>query len=97
MASNLKNLGYKVSTRDISWNDLVQRSWGSEFHAPDHDVYKFSNNRSFDSTDKTDNGFYNGGVEITSGLLIESASSRQYPDMYATVLTDESHNKILKD
>lgn len=59
---NLNNLGYNVTTRDINWSDLVQRSWGSEFRAPDHRVYQFSNNRCFDSTDKTDHGFYDGGA-----------------------------------
>lgn len=62
MATDLNNLGYKVVTRDINWQDMVIRSWGSEFRAPDHGAYKFSNNRCFDSTDKTDNGFYDGGA-----------------------------------
>lgn len=61
MANNpnqLGNLGNSVSTRTISWMDLVTRAWGSEWRAPDHNIYKFSNGRGFDSTDQTDNGFY---------------------------------------
>ena len=61
MATNptqLNNLGNPVSTRTISWNDMVTRAWGSEFRAPDHNTYQFSNGRGFDSTDQTNNGFY---------------------------------------
>jgi len=60
--NKLSNLGNPVSTRSISWLDLVTRQWGTEWRAPDHDIYKFSNGRGFDSTDQTDNGFYNGGA-----------------------------------
>jgi hypothetical protein len=52
------NLGGPVTTRTTSWLDLCMRAWGAEFHAPDHDVYKFSNGKGYDSTDLTSNGFY---------------------------------------
>ncbi len=73
MATN--NLGYKVTTRDISWADLVRREWGSEFSAPDHGVYVFDGGRKFDSTDKSNTGIYNGGITATannpgSGTLV---------------------------
>ena len=35
---------------------------GSEFSAPDHRVYQFSNGRGFDSTDRGVTGFYTQGV-----------------------------------
>jgi len=56
--TNLKNLGPKVSTRNISWLDQVARVWGSEWRAPDHNIYQFSNNRNFDSTDLGSTGIY---------------------------------------
>ncbi len=56
--SNL-NLGSKVSTRNISWDAVARDAWGSEFSAPDHDTYKMSNGRGFDSTDLGHTGIYN--------------------------------------
>ena len=57
-AVNINNLGAQVSSRSISWLDLVMRSWGSEFFAPDHGVYEFGSTRKFDSSDKGTTGFY---------------------------------------
>ena len=51
-------LGLPVTTRQFSWNEMARRAWGSEFSAPDHRVYEFSNGRGFDSTDRGDTGFY---------------------------------------
>lgn len=63
-ATNLKNLGYKVHTQRFSWEEMVRRSWGSEFSAPDHAIYEFSNGRQFDSTDRGSTGFYAGGDQF---------------------------------
>jgi hypothetical protein len=52
------NLGYKVTWRNFSLEEMAARAWGSEFNAPDHDVYRWSNNRSFDSTDMGTTGIY---------------------------------------
>jgi hypothetical protein len=52
-----------ASFRTINWGSMVETAWGSEYNAPDHGVYQFSNGRGFDSTDKTDNGIYNGGAD----------------------------------
>jgi hypothetical protein len=41
---------------------MCRRAWGSEFSAPDHRVYQFSNGRGFDSTDRGVTGFYHPGV-----------------------------------
>ena len=56
-------LGAPVSTRTINWRDVVVRAWGGEFNAPDLGIYQFSNGRRFDSTDKQNTGFYNGGAK----------------------------------
>jgi len=56
--NNLNNLGYRVTTRQISFRDQVVRSWGDQWAAPDHKIYEFSNGRSFDSTDQGSTGIY---------------------------------------
>lgn len=77
MAAIPPTLGSKVSTRTTSWNELVQRAWGSEFNAPDHKIYRFGGGaRNFDSTDKGLTGLY--GVPGDNVLLIDGS---QYPDM----------------
>lgn len=52
-----------ASFRTINWGSMVETAWGSEYNAPDHGVYQFSSGSRFDSTDKTDNGIYNGGAD----------------------------------
>lgn len=76
MSALKNNLGYKVTTRRLDWNQMVRASWGSEFSAPDHGVYEFSNGRMFDSTDRSRSGIY--GVSGTNYLMI---SNPRYPDM----------------
>ena len=61
-ALNQQNLGARVTARNISWLDLCTRAWGTEFYAPDHDIYVFSNGRRADSTDLGATGLYNGGA-----------------------------------
>ena len=56
------SLGLPVTSRAFSWNEMCRRAWGSEFSAPDHRVYQFSNGRGFDSTDRGVTGFYTQGV-----------------------------------
>lgn len=51
-------LGNKVSSRTIPWKEMAIRAWGSEFSAPDHRIYVFSNGRAFDSTDLLTTGIY---------------------------------------
>jgi hypothetical protein len=62
IAVNPNNLGAKVTSRNINMLDLAIRSWGSEWAAPDHGVYVWSNGRRYDSTDLTNTGIYNGGA-----------------------------------
>jgi hypothetical protein len=52
------SLGSPVSSRTYSFKEMVVRAWGSEFSAPDHRVYEFSNGRGYDSTDRGTTGFY---------------------------------------
>jgi hypothetical protein len=55
----------KVTTRNFSLEEMVARAWGSEFRAPDHRVYVFSNGRGFDSTDIGNTGFYQKGTSTS--------------------------------
>ena len=48
----------RVTTRNFSLVEMVSRAWGSEFRAPDHGIYEFSNGRRFDSTDIGETGIY---------------------------------------
>ena len=59
------NLGYNVTVRNFSLEEMVSREWGASFRAPDHRIYVWSNNRSFDSTDIGTTGIYQKGT-ITS-------------------------------
>lgn len=83
------SLGKPVTTRTFSWKEMVIRQWGSEFAAPDHRIYNWSNGRSFDSTDLGQTGIYRRpsprpppvipgsdiGLESDSGrMLLESGA-----------------------
>lgn len=64
MASTVPpSLGKPVTTRVFSWGEMARRAWGSEFSAPDHRVYEFSNGRGFDSTDRGVTSFYTHGIK----------------------------------
>ena len=52
------------------------RTWGSEFRAPDHAIYVWSNGRKFDSTDQNQTGIYSPNLGINY-LMIDT----KYPDM----------------
>lgn len=59
MASTVPpELGLPVTSRSFSFKDMAIRAWGSEFNAPDHGVYEWSNGRRFDSTDMGQTGIY---------------------------------------
>lgn len=76
MAKIPQNLGNKVSTRTIPWEDQVVKAWGSEFRTPDHGIYEFSNGTKKDSTDKYKTGIY--GV-VGDALLLQDGTA--HPDM----------------
>lgn len=54
----LSNLGHQVTYRQVSWLDQCSRAWGTEFFAPDHNIYQFSGGKMFDSTDQQHTGIY---------------------------------------
>jgi hypothetical protein len=84
------NLGYKVTTRLLDWNQKVRGAWGSEFSAPDHGMYEFSNGRKFDSTDRGLTGIY--GI---SGINYLMVGDGRYPDMTSNVhMLQETLDKI---
>ena len=73
MASTVPpSLGKPVTTRQFSWAEMARRAWGSEFSAPDHRVYEWSNGRGFDSTDRGTTGFYTNTV--SAGLWSADSS-----------------------
>ncbi len=80
------NLGFKVHTQTIDWGQLCRRAWGSEFNAPDHGMYEFSNGRKWDSTDRGTTGVYS--KENNLGLMIDNA---RYPDMPAFLLVENGY------
>jgi len=59
------SLGYKVTSRTFSLEEMVSREWGPSFRAPDHRIYVWSNNRSFDSTDMGNTGIYQKGTSTS--------------------------------
>ncbi len=94
LAVNLDNLGSKTTTREFLWHDMAVRAWGSEWQAPDKNVYQFSNGRGFDSTDRNSNGFYNGGV-ITNGFLL--IDDQRYGDTYKGNLLAEDGSTLIQE
>ena len=79
------DLGSQVTTSTILWADLVQKAWGGEFRAPDHNMYKFSGGRGFDSTDRGVTGIYSPNNNL--GLLIEGG---KYGDMTSFILAEDT-------
>lgn len=72
------NLGLPVTWRSFSFKDMAIRAWGSEYSAPDHGVYEWSNGRRFDSTDRGYTGFYkqgNTGVQWTADSVSITADT----------------------
>lgn len=66
--------------------DMATRAWGSEYNAPDKNIYVFSNGRGFDSTDLSRNGVY--GVIGDDGDFNTLLIDNNYPDMQTELLTD---------
>jgi hypothetical protein len=76
------NLGHRVTARNTNWLDMCTRAWGSEFYAPDHRVYEFSNGVKKDSTDKYLTGIY--GVRGENYIMVAD----NYPDMRTALDTE---------
>ena len=85
-------LGHKVTTRDYNWGDIVRRAWGSEFFAPDHNIYDFPGNPK-DSTDKGLTGIY--GVYVSTSLQPDPADN--YPDMEDCLQTSDKGQDIMTE
>lgn len=81
--ANLNNLGSPVVTSQWSALDLVSRSWGPEWRAPDHDIYKWNNGRGFDSTDQSKGGVY--GIDQASVLVLPGQSGSFASSLNASV------------
>lgn len=47
----------QVQTRELSWKELCQKSWGRDWNKPDT-AYEFSGGRKFESTDSKQGGPY---------------------------------------
>jgi len=74
-------LGLPVTWRSFSFKDMAIRAWGSEYSAPDHGVYEWSNGRRFDSTDRGYTGIYhpgNTGQEWTADTTAFTADSWRF-------------------
>jgi len=75
------DLGLPVTWRSFSFKDMAIRAWGSEYSAPDHGVYEWSNGRRFDSTDRGYTGIYhqgNLGYPWTADTITITADSWHY-------------------
>jgi len=80
----------RVTTGTVNWQQLVERAWGSEYAAPDHNVYEFGNSRGFDSTDRTRSGLY--GVQVTPPLEFDEANMPRVPDMDTTLMVSDQNS-----
>jgi hypothetical protein len=91
---NLTNLGHRVSTRQLNWQQLVEQAWGAEFTAPDHGAYEWSNGRKFDSTDRGLTGLY--GVDVTPPWEFDEYNMPRVPDMDTTLMvSDQDSTELL--
>ena len=90
------NLGSPVTSRVISWTDMAIRAWGSEFNAPDHNCYLFSNGQGFDSTDASAGGVY--GILDRNYLMVWDVVTKKYPDMASSdhMLQDNGSRLVLE-
>jgi hypothetical protein len=79
-----KNLGYKVTTRNVSYEQMVREAWGTEWGARDI-CYIFSNGATRLDTDTTKSGIY--GIEIVEGLITEPLNPT-YADMPIRIMTE---------
>ena len=83
MAINHNNLGYKVTTRSVSFGQLAQEAWGAEWGKRDV-VYEFSNGASRLDDDNTLNGIY--GVPLLVGIV--PSQSRLYDGLQLRIMTE---------
>lgn len=93
-SATTRQITSRVTTGTVNWQQLVERAWGSEYAAPDHNVYEFGNSRGFDSTDRTRSGLY--GVQVTPPFEFDEANMPRVPDMDTTLMvSDQSSIELL--
>lgn len=66
MANTTQQITNRVTSSTLSWQQMAERAWGSEFSAPDRNVYEFGNARGFDSTDRGTSGIYSSNLGTPS-------------------------------
>ena len=89
MASDPTNLGYRVTTRQVSYDQMVREQWGSDWGLRDV-VYELTGGDRLDNNNTSD-GIY--GIPLLTGFIIEPLI---YPDAYS-VFTAETGQKICQD
>jgi len=94
ISATTRQITSRVSTGTVNWQQLVERAWGSEYAAPDHNVYEFGNSRGFDSTDRSRSGLY--GVQVTPPFEFDEANMPRVPDMDTTLMvSDQDSTELL--
>jgi hypothetical protein len=94
ISATTRQITSRVSTGTVNWQQLVERAWGSEYAAPDHNVYEFGNARGFDSTDRSRSGLY--GVQVTPPFEFDEANMPRVPDMDTTLMvSDQDSTELL--
>ena len=87
-ANTTRQIRSKVTSSTQSWQQLVERAWGSEYAAPDHNVYEFGNGRGFDSTDRGRTGIY--GVQVSPPLEFDYAALPPHADVDTTLMVSDA-------
>lgn len=57
MSGKSLTLPMKVSYRTLSWEEMVEREWGTQWGIPET-AYEFSNGRTAQSNDEQSGSFY---------------------------------------
>lgn len=93
-SATTRQITSRVATSTLNWQQMVERAWGSEYAAPDHNVYEFGDARGFDSTDRGRTGLY--GVQVTPPFEFDEANMPRVPDMDTTLMvSDQTSTELL--
>lgn len=87
---NLQAINNPVTSRDLSWQDRVQKAWGSEYNVPDHNIYLMGFHRGFDSTDKGHTGIYGG---VAPAYIVPVTDP--YTDTFRGYLLTEGGDRLI--
>ena len=80
----MTNLGYRVTTRTISYEQQVRESWGTDWGLRDI-VYEPTSSAPRLDTDTTKSGVY--GIPILTGLIVEPLIYADSPTRFMTELS----------